>query len=153
VKKLKDLCIIRETDGTMNAIKSIYYTPVTQHFMNKPQKQIQIKLGENVVTAKLNNTQVSQDFITFLPLSFTLTDLFGVQKYSCLPKALSETGQQMQTAEIGDIAYWSPGPGLIIFYRQHNLAMDSGLYLLGKIDADAKFLNIDQSSMVKIEII
>lgn len=141
----------------MNTPQTIYHTPfarrVTQPFMSNSTKQLRISIGENVLIAKLNDCQASRDLTALLPMTLPLTDLFGVQKYARLPITLTETGQQMQNFEAGDIAYWSPGPGLVIFYRQHTVAPDSGLSLLGKIESGAKLLSVPQLKQVSIEII
>ena len=138
-------------------MKSIYDTFMTRaispQMIHKPARQIRIAFGENVLIGKLNDSKTSRELIDLLPLSIQLTDLFGVQKYVRLPQDLSETGQQVHTFEAGDIAYWAPGPGLSIFYRQHQAMTDSGLYLIGHIEAGAQLLNFGQYKELNIELI
>ncbi|WP_158561161.1 cyclophilin-like fold protein [Emticicia sp. C21] len=121
--------------------------------MHKSINQIKLSCGENVLIGKLNESKASKDLIELLPLSIKLTDLFGVKKYSLLPEYLSESGQQMHQFEVGDIAYWSPGPGIVIFYRQYKAMVDSGLYKVGRIESGIQLLRFEQFSALQIELI
>ena len=47
-------------------------------------------------------------------------DLFHREKFAHLPKAISTEGERANTYEVGEIAYWSPGPDVAIYYRQCN---------------------------------
>ncbi|RYU93631.1 cyclophilin-like fold protein [Emticicia agri] len=120
--------------------------------MNHHTQQVKVKSGEQIWVLNLNDCPASRGLMAFLPLSLRLTDLFGVQKYARLPEALTESGICMQKAEIGQVAYWAPGPGIVIFYRQYQLMPDSGFYLLGKIDSGANMLNIGQHNELRMEI-
>jgi len=118
--------------------------------MKKPKTEIAIKVGDTYLNPTLNESRICKDFINLLPLNLKLIDLSGIKKYTRLPIELPEEGPQMQTCEIGDLAYWSPGPGLVIFYRQETMMPDSGLYLLGKIKVNEE---ISKMTKLKIEII
>lgn len=121
--------------------------------MHKPAKQIKLSFGENILIGKLNDSRPSRDLLELLPLTLRLTDLFGVEKYSLLPAKLSDSGQEMHLFEVGDIAYWSPGPGIAIFYRQHQAMVDSGLYLIGRIESGIQLLRFELFKELKIELI
>lgn len=126
---------------------------VVEEFMKNPNTEITIKVGNTYLTAALNQNPISKDFIRILPLNLKLIDLSGIKKYARLLTELSEEGAQIRTCEVGDLAYWSPGPGLVIFYRQETAMVDSGLYLLGKMNIDVGTFNSAESLDIKIELI
>jgi hypothetical protein len=86
--------------------------------------KIRLKLEDRVLTA------------TLLPLTLTMTDLFRREKVGHLPRAISKEGKPTHTYEVGDIAYWSPGPDVAIFYRHDGQEIPSpGIIVTGKIDS------------------
>src|SRR5256885_7269522 len=70
--------------------------------------KINIKTGGNILVASLADNATARDFVSLLPLSLSMKDLFGREKYGDLPKELSENGPRKNRYEVGDIAYWSP---------------------------------------------
>ena len=125
----------------------------TSQHMNKARKQILISIGDKHLTATLNDSPAAEHFAALLPLTFTMTDLFGQQKYVRLPNNLPEAAPLMQTFEVGHIAYWSPGPGISIFYGKGRVLPDSGLYLLGKIESGLELHNKPGSIEITIELV
>ena len=79
--------------------------------------KITLKTENKVVTATLIDSETAQDFISLLPLTLTMSDLFGREKFGHLPRAISDGGKRTRTYEIGDVVYWSPGPDVAMFYR------------------------------------
>ncbi len=67
---------------------SHHYKGFNNQYMNKTRKQIQITIGNNRITATLNASSAAEDFAALLPLTLSLTDLFGQQKYARLPISL-----------------------------------------------------------------
>jgi hypothetical protein len=59
----------------------------------------------------------------------------------------------MNQFEVGDIAYWSPGPGIVIFYKQYQAMANSGLYKLGRIESGIQLLRFEQFKELRIELI
>lgn len=80
--------------------------------------EIRISVGQQVMTAVLDDTPTARDFIALLPLTVTLRDYSTAEKVSeALPHRLSEDGAPGNAAgETGDIAYYAPW-GNIAFYR------------------------------------
>ncbi|WP_312655412.1 cyclophilin-like fold protein [Kluyvera ascorbata] len=80
--------------------------------------EIRISVGQQVMTAVLDDTPTARDSIALLPLTVTLRDYSTAEKVSeALPRRLSEYGAPANAAgEIGDIAYYAPW-GNIAFYR------------------------------------
>ncbi|WP_233154029.1 cyclophilin-like fold protein [Scytonema sp. HK-05] len=116
--------------------------------------KINIKVGDKVVTATLIDNPTAQDFISLLPLTLTMNDLFGREKFARLPRAISGEGERTKTYEVGDIIYWSPGPDVAIFYRHDGQQIPSpGLIVIGKIDAGVEAFNVPSSINVTVELI
>lgn len=116
-------------------------------------KKIKITVNNLEVEALLNNSGMSHDFTSFLPLDLTMKDLLGREKFARLPKSISKDGTQIQNYEVGDIAYWAAGPDVAIFYRQDGQTNNNGLYRLGKIEYNIEAFNTPGSVPVKIECV
>ena len=84
--------------------------------------EIRISVGQQVMTAVLDDTPTARDSIALLPLTVTLRDYSTAEKVSeALPRRLSEYGAPANAAgEIGDIAYYAPW-GNIAFYLLNGL--------------------------------
>src|SRR5207248_1218822 len=67
--------------------------------------KININIGGKILTAGLADNATAKDFLSVLPLSVSMNDLFRREKYGDLPRALSENGPRKNTYEVGDIAY------------------------------------------------
>jgi hypothetical protein len=82
-----------------------------------------------------------------------MNDLFGREKYGHLPRELSQGGALTQSYDIGEVAYWSPGPDVAIFYRHDGQSIPApGIIVIGKIDYGAEALNVDGPIKVTIEL-
>jgi hypothetical protein len=115
--------------------------------------KINIKVGDKVVTATLIDSKTTRDFVSLLPLTLTMNDLFGREKFSHLPRVISQEGERTKTYEVGDVIYWSPGPDVAIYYRHDGQEIpDPGIIVLGKIDAGIEALNVPGSVKVTIEL-
>lgn len=114
--------------------------------------EINLTIGNTVLTATLNNNQASQDFISLLPLTLTLQDYAGTEKISDLPHKLSTAGAPSgSTPAAGDIAYYAPWGNLAIFYKGDRYA--SGLIILGKIEGQMEALRAPGNINVTIDLV
>ena len=111
--------------------------------------KIKLRIKDKVLIATLTKSKTTQDFVSLLPLTLTMDDLFGREKFGHLPRAISEGGERTHNYEIGELAYWSPGPDLAIFYRHDGQSIpDPGIIVLGKIDSGVEALNVAGSVKV-----
>jgi hypothetical protein len=116
--------------------------------------KVTLRIKDKTITATLIDSKTTRDFVSLLPLTLTMNDLFGREKFAHLPKALSTEGKRVRTFEVGEIAYWSPGPDVAIFYRQDGDKIpDPGIIVIGKLDSGAETLNVDGSIKITIELI
>jgi len=114
--------------------------------------KIRLRIDNKVLTATLGDNKTARDFVSLLPLTLTMNDLFGREKFGHLPRAISEEGKRTHTYEIGEIAYWSPGPDVAIYYRNGGEKIpDPGIIVIGKIDSGVEALNAPRSAKVTIE--
>jgi hypothetical protein len=84
---------------------------------NTDGMKLKITVGESIHTATLIDSKITKDFIALLPLNLSMNDLLDREKYASLPKAISTEGKRVYTYKKADIAYWSPGKGVAIFYK------------------------------------
>jgi hypothetical protein len=115
--------------------------------------KISLKIKDRVLSATLVDGKTTRDFVSLLPLTLTMNDLFGREKYGHLPRELSEGGARTHSYHIGDVAYWSPGPDVAIFYRHDGQSIPApGIIVIGNIDYGVEALNVDGSIKVTIEL-
>src|SRR3977135_1214424 len=115
--------------------------------------KIRLRIEDTVITATLIDSKTTQDFISLLPLTLTMNDLFRREKFARLPRAISKEGKRTHTYEVGDVAYWSPGPDVAIFYRNDGQEIpDPGIIVIGKIDSGVEAFNVPDSVKVRVEL-
>jgi hypothetical protein len=97
--------------------------------------RIRLTAGATVLDATLDDNATARDFASLLPLTPRMDDLFKREKYGHLSRSLAVGGEPRFSYEIGDIAYWSPGPDIAVFYDHDGESIpDPGIVTLGKID-------------------
>ena len=115
--------------------------------------KIRLKVENKVMTATLIESKTSRDFISLLPLTLTMNDLFHREKFAHLPRAISEEGKRTHSYEVGQMVYWSPGPDVAIFYRNDGEKIPNpGIIVIGKIDSGVAALDVAGSVKVTIEL-
>ena len=108
--------------------------------------------NSKAITATLIDSETTRDFVSLLPLTLTMNDLFGREKFASLPRAISTEAKRTHTYEVGDVAYWSPGPDVAIYYRQDNEKIPPpGIIVIGKIDSGVEVLDVPRSVRVTFE--
>ena len=127
--------------------------PQTASSEGTQNMKININVSGKTVTATLMDNPTAKDFVSLLPLTMSMKDLFGREKFGHLQRALSEKGPRTNTYEVGDIAYWSPGHDLAIYYRHDGgLIPSPGVIPIAKINAGSEVFNVPGSVKVSIEI-
>jgi len=106
------------------------------------------------ITATLIDSETTRDFVSLLPLTLTMNDLFGREKFGHLPRPISEGGKRTRTYEVGQVIYWSPGPDVAVFYRHDGQSIPSpGIIVIGKIDSGVETLDVPGSVKMTIEAV
>jgi hypothetical protein len=115
--------------------------------------KIEIKLAGRILSATVADNKTARDFVSLLPLSLSMKDLFGREKYGDLPKALSKEGPAKNRYDVGDIAYWSPNRQFAVYYRQDGESIPSpGVIPIAKIDAGVEAFNVEGSVTVTVAL-
>lgn len=115
--------------------------------------KININIDGKTLTASLADNATARDFASVLPLSVTMKDLFGREKYADLPKALAEKGPWEKQYEVGEIAYWSPARQFAVYYHQDgDLIPSPGIIPIATIHAGIEAFKVSGSVKVTIEL-
>ena len=105
--------------------------------------KIRLKIEDKVLTATLIDSRTTRDFVSLLPLTLRMNDLFRREKFAHLPRAISDEGKRTHTYEIGQVVYWSPGPDVAIYYRNDGEKIPNpGIILIGKLDSGVAALDV-----------
>lgn len=113
--------------------------------------QINITVSGVTLTATVMDNPTAKDFVSLLPLTMSMQDLFKREKFGHLQKALSEKGPRKNTYEVGDIAYWSPARDLAIYYHQDGESIPApGIIPIARINGGMDVFNVPGSVKVTI---
>jgi hypothetical protein len=114
--------------------------------------KLSLTVAGQVVTATLVDSPTARDFASLLPMTLTMKDLFKREKFGHLPRALSRDGKGACTYEVGDVAYWPPGPDVAVFYRHDGQRIPApGVTVLARIDSGVEALSASGPLRVAIE--
>src|SRR6266513_1245418 len=115
--------------------------------------KIRLKVEDKVMTTTLIDSKTTRAFVSLLPLTLTMKDLFRREKFAHLPRPISEEGKRTHTYEVGQMVYWSPGRDVAIFYRNDGEKIPNpGTIVIGKIDSGVAALDVAGSVKVTIEL-
>jgi hypothetical protein len=112
-----------------------------------------IRVHDRLLTATLVDSETTRDFISLLPLSLTMNDLFGQEKFAHLPRAISGRTVRTHAREVGDVTYWAPGSELGICYRDGGRSINAAVIVLGKIHDDLERLDVPGCLDLVIDLI
>ena len=120
-------------------------------------KEIKITVGNIVAEGTLNETKTAGLIYNALPIA-SEANLWGDEIYFYISlKTGIENGKE--TVELGDIAYWPPGPALCIFLgktpisRGNEIRPASAVYnVIGKIkDINALFRKVKDGEKIVLK--
>ncbi|MCW2308900.1 cyclophilin-like fold protein [Rhodobium gokarnense] len=113
--------------------------------------KITVIVGDDTLTATLDDTAAGRDFAKLLPLDLTLRDFHGNEKIADLPRALDTTGAPASYAgKTGDITFYAPWGNIAIFYKPFQAA--SGLVRLGSFDGPIDALVKNKPFQARFEL-
>jgi hypothetical protein len=117
-------------------------------------QRIRIRMGDQAITATLNNSDAARDLAAMLPVSINMHDHMRREKTGPLPGPLSERTRGVPAYQTGDLGYWRPGGNFVIFYLHDGLTIPSpGIVHLGKVDANVDIFNVPGNVNVTVELI
>ena len=98
--------------------------------------QIQLRVGDKVATATLENTPAAEEFAAMLPMRLSLHDPMGQAKSGRLPYRIQRLGADpVLDPELATIYYWPPSGDIAIIYDDLSQFVPTpGLVRLGSVD-------------------
>ena len=122
--------------------------PPTSEKPNQAENMnIKISIGDKILTATLNDTPTSQDFIARLPLTLQMSRHDNREYYAAI--SLSKNASTEDGYVVGDICYWAPGNCIVFYYAK---GYSGSLLKMGRITSDLSiFKSLDNNIAVIIE--
>jgi len=115
--------------------------------------KIKITVSGVTLTATVMDNPTAKDFVSQLPLTMYMEDLFKREKFGHLQNALSEKGPRKNTYEVGEIAYWSPARDLAIYYDQNGESIPApGIIPIARINGGMEVFNVPGSAKLTIAV-
>lgn len=97
---------------------------------------IQVQIGQELLTAAVDDTPAGRDLMTQLPQTIEMIDHGGVEKTGPLRAPLDLDGQpDGADPDVGDLGYYAPGNDLVLYYGDQSY--DAGIVVLGRLDDTA----------------
>ncbi|WP_166434288.1 cyclophilin-like fold protein [Vibrio viridaestus] len=122
--------------------------------MSEKSVPITLTIDSIVITATLDNSQTSKEFLATLPRTMSMTRYGDREYYGKVGKAISEEGQKINDYSNGDVTYYATGRSFAIFYAKEGESSQSGLIRMGKITSDlSDFEKIAGAVEMRIEVV
>lgn len=120
------------------------------------ERKIQIRAGEVIATAVLNDTPTAQAVWQALPIE-ARASTWGDEIYFSIPVQQAEQNAQAVVA-LGDLGYWPPGHAFCIFFGQTPMSTDqeirpaSPVNVIGRIEGDPRvFRTVRSGARIALE--
>lgn len=111
--------------------------------------QIRLDFDGTTLTATLDDTPSTREFMAQLPMELVLQDYAETEKISDLPRRLTAEGAPDGVApRSGDLAYYAPWGNLAIFHKDFRFSR--GLVRLGRLDGGIETIRRPGPMMVVI---
>jgi hypothetical protein len=121
----------------------------------KPLKapiQIRIEMGGKVMTATLEDSLTTRDFVSLLPLTLPGEDHGAFEKITYLPRKLTREGAPDGVTPLaGDVGYYAPWGNLALFHSDFRYS--PGLIRLGRFTSAIDALRVSGPVEVKIDLV
>ena len=99
------------------------------------ETQIQVIIGDTILTGRLWDNATARDLIAQLPLTLTFRDFNGVEKIAQLPGKLSMDGVPAGDDPFPrDIGYYNPSGDLVFYYD--DVGYFNGIVRIGQFDGN-----------------
>jgi len=118
--------------------------------MEVAMTRIFVTVGNETLSATLDDTPAGRDFAALLPLELSLSDYHATEKVADLPRKLDTSDAPASySPKTGDITYYAPWGNLAIFYEPFRTS--SGLVRIGAFDGPIDALLQDGTIPIRIE--
>ena len=128
--------------------------PGVQSRQNEKESRIKIKVtvSSQVLTATLIDNATTRDLIAKFPLTVPMKNLYSREMVYRFTNPLPANEPQQSGYEVGDLAYWTPGHSLVIFYAQNGEVI-SNLQKIGRFDSGLDFFKSIEATDVRFELL
>ena len=106
-------------------------TPESNNNTNPTGSKMKIKIGNSTFTATLYDNATATAFSSLLPLTVSMVDLNGNEKYVDLPRSLPANAANPGTIQNGDLMLYGSST-LVLFYKTFSTSYS--YTKLGRID-------------------
>lgn len=118
-----------------------------------PATVITLTVGDTVLTAELEDSQTTRDFLATLPRTMSMNRYDDREYYGKVGTALSEVGTAISDYANGDVTYYVPGGSFAIFFGKADSSSQSGLIRMGRMTSDLTlFDSLPDEAEVRIEL-
>lgn len=116
------------------------------------ETQIQVIIGDTVLTGRLWDNATARDLIAQLPLTLTFSDYGGQEKLAPLPRKLSLGGAPAGADPLPrEIGYYAPA-GVVVLYTS-DVGYFTGIVRIGQFDGDMDAITSQTNDfVVRIEL-
>lgn len=114
--------------------------------------KIQLKFDDRAMTATLVDSEAALAFVAMLPLTITMHDLFGREKFGALPRPVGQAEVRSRACRPGDLICWSAGPDLAVLHAQDDMPLCGGFHVLGHLDEGAEAFAAPGPLLLTIEL-
>ena len=116
--------------------------------------QITMTAGHTVITATLDDSATTRDFIKSLPLTMKMTRWGNREYYGKVASRLSDDAPKRNRFASGDVVYWVPGGSFAVFFNDTGNTSLADLIVMGKVTSDLKaFDTLGESVDMRIEVV
>ena len=145
--------VISETSTVSPGPRATYAaTAVPDSQPSSGETQIQVTIGDTVLTGRLWDNATARDLIAQLPLTLTFRDFNELEKISQLPRKLSMDGVPAGDDPFPrDIGYYAPTSDLVFYYG--DVGYFNGIVRIGQFDGNMDAITSQTSDFTaKIEL-
>lgn len=96
---------------------------------------VKITIGNTEIEAVLNGSEGAKELASMLPVTLSMTRMGEHEYYGSLETALTHTEELQTGYTVGDLAFWTPGDLLALYFDEPEDAPE-GLMILGHITTD-----------------
>lgn len=99
-------------------------------------QQIAIAVGGQIVAnVELNDSPAAHEFASMLPMTVRMTRMGEHEYYGSMKQPLTHTTDVQTGYTVGDLAFWTPGDLLAVYFDEPDRAPE-GLMILGHVTSD-----------------
>jgi len=100
-------------------------------FLTAQNMKLKVTVGNQVFTATLNNSETAKEFLKLLPMTVSMNEHNGNEKFCSLPQRMTGQATNPGRIQAGDLMIWS-STTLVLFYDSFSAGYS---YIrLGQID-------------------